>query len=309
MRTALVLGAGGGIGGETARALVARGWAVRGLTRRPREGEGIAWLTGDARDEAAVRAAAAGAGVIVHAVNPPGYRDWDRLVLPMLDNAIAAALAEGARLVLPGTIYNYDPAETPVARPDSPQRPRTRKGAIRRAMEERLRTTPGLRALVLRAGDFFGPRAGNNWLSQGMIRPGRPVRRVLDPGRRGSGHAWAYLPDVAEALARLLEREDRLPAFARHHVAGHWDPDGRGFAHAVLRAAGRPEGRVRSFPWWALPAAGLFDVTLRELGEMRPFWTQGLRLDNASLVAAIGAEPLTPLDEALRETLAALGCL
>uniref|UniRef100_UPI0013DAC73E SDR family NAD(P)-dependent oxidoreductase n=1 Tax=Stenotrophomonas maltophilia TaxID=40324 RepID=UPI0013DAC73E len=34
-KTALVLGATGGIGGEVARLLVARGWQVRALNRNP----------------------------------------------------------------------------------------------------------------------------------------------------------------------------------------------------------------------------------------------------------------------------------
>ena len=36
MKTALVLGATGGVGGETARALLRRGWKVRALARRVR---------------------------------------------------------------------------------------------------------------------------------------------------------------------------------------------------------------------------------------------------------------------------------
>ncbi|RYE31097.1 MAG: NAD-dependent epimerase/dehydratase family protein [Hyphomicrobiales bacterium] len=309
MRMALVLGASGGIGGETARALIEKGWHVRGLSRTPRHGDGIDWRTGDALDRTAVLAAAQGTQAIVHAVNPPGYRDWDRLVMPMLDNSIAAALANGARLALPGTIYNYDPAVTPLAQPDTAQHPRTRKGAIRRAMEERLTTTPGLRSLILRAGDFFGPRPGNSWFSQGMIKPGKAVYSVTNPSRGSVGHAWAYLPDVAETFARLLDQEERLPPFARYHFDGHWDPDGRTFAHAVLRAAGAPNGAIWSFPWFILPLAGLFSVTMRELREMQPFWTHAVRLDNATLVDAIGSEPQTLLDEALRVTLAALGCL
>lgn len=309
MRTALVLGASGGIGGETARALVAHGWQVRGLSRAPRQDGVIDWRIGDALDSAAVLAAAEGVEVIVHAVNPPGYRDWDRLVMPMLKNSIEAALTNEARLALPGTIYNYDPSEAPVADPDTPQHPRTHKGAIRKAMEECMETTPGLRSLVLRAGDFFGPRPGNSWLSQGMIQPGKAVRRVINPARRGSGHAWAYLPDVAETFARLLDRQDCLPAFARYHFAGYWDADGGSFARAILRVAGRSTGPVWPFPWFVLPIAGLFNVTMRELVEMRPFWTHTLRLDNASLVETIGPEPHTPLDDALRITLAALGCL
>ena len=115
-KTVLVLGATGGVGGETARALKAHEWKVRGLARRPIAGaDGLEWVVGDALDAGAVRRAAEGVAAIVHAVNPPGYRDWGALVLPMLDNSIAAARATGARVVLPGTIYNFDPRETPVA--------------------------------------------------------------------------------------------------------------------------------------------------------------------------------------------------
>lgn len=309
MKTVLVLGATGGVGGETARALLRHGWRVRGLARRvPGGTSGIDWRQGDAMDRAAVVRAAAGAEAIVHAVNPPGYRNWNRLVLPMLDNAIAAALATGARLALPGTIYNYDVRSVALASPNTVQLPHTAKGAIRAEMERRLATTPGLRALVLRAGDFFGPRAGNNWLSQGIVRPGRPVRSALYPGRPEVGHAWAYLPDVGETFARLLDVEGELPAFAAHHFAGHWT-DGTGFLAALGEAAGNPGLKVRRLPWRLLPLLAPFNRTFAEMIEMESFWRHPLRLDNASLEAAIGVEPRTPLAQALRTTIEAIGCL
>lgn len=308
-RRALVLGATGGVGGETARALIRHGWQVRAFARSlPEDRDSrIHWVRGDAMDGAAVMAAAAGADAIVHAVNPSGYRDWDRLVLPMLGNAIAAAKASDARLALPGTIYNYDVRSTALAAPDTAQHPHTRKGAIRAEMERRLAETPGLRALVLRAGDFFGPHAGNSWLSQGMIRPGRPPRSILYPGDPRIGHAWAYLPDIGEAFARLLDVEDELPGFARHHFAGYWI-DGHGFVAALREAAGR-DLRVRRMPWKLLPWLAPFNATFREMIEMEGFWRHPLRLDNASLEAAIGPEPGTALAQALRTTLAALGCM
>lgn len=307
-KTALVLGASGGVGGETARALLRHGWRVRGLVRGLRSGldPQIEWMVGDATDGAAVLHAAKGVAAIVHAVNPPAYRDWDRLVLPMLDNSIAAALANDARIALPGTIYNYDPAETPVARPDSPQRPGTRKGRIRAEMEARLEAS-GARVLILRAGDFFGPRAGNNWLSQGMVKPGTRVRSVKCPGTPGAGHAWAYLPDVGESFALLLNRETGLPRFARFHFEGFWDADGTGFTALIGAALGR-RVTTRRLPWWALPLAAPFDATLGELIEMRPFWQHPVRLDNRELVALLGEEPRTDPLETMRTTLAALGC-
>jgi len=76
-----------------------------------------------------------GVDAIVHAVNPPGYRNWGKLVLPMIDNSIAAAKAGRARILLPGTIYNYDPDAFPVLREESPQSATTHKGRIRIALE------------------------------------------------------------------------------------------------------------------------------------------------------------------------------
>ncbi|WP_228277623.1 hypothetical protein, partial [Acinetobacter baumannii] len=87
----------------------------------------------------------------------------------MLDNTIAAAKRVGARLLLPGTVYNFGPDAFPVLGEDSPQHPVTRKGRLRVMMEQRLKdaSASGLDVLIVRAGDFFGPKAANNWFSQG----------------------------------------------------------------------------------------------------------------------------------------------
>jgi len=76
--TALVLGATGGIGGEVARQLIEAGWSVRAMHRSIQPAkvsdDGIRWLRGDAMHRDDVLAAARGCALIVHAVNPPGYR-------------------------------------------------------------------------------------------------------------------------------------------------------------------------------------------------------------------------------------------
>lgn len=314
-RIALVLGATGGIGGEVARALAARGWQVRALHRRPdalaRRDARFEWRQGDAMRRADVLAAAEGAALIVHAVNPPGYRDWDKLVLPMIDNSIAAAHASGARIVLPGTVYNFGPDAFPILSETSPQRPRTRKGAIRAELEQRLRVAAadGVRTLVVRAGDFFGPDAASNWFAGGLVKPGKPLRAVTYPGQAGIGHQWAYVPDVAETMLRLIEQDARLPAFAVYHMRGHWDADGRTMIDAVRRASGLADLKVRAFAWWLLPLLAPFSTLLREVREMRYLWQQPLRMDNAALVQMLGEEPHTDWDDAVASTLKSLHCL
>jgi hypothetical protein len=89
-------------------------------------------------ERASVEAAARGVSAIVHAVNPPGYRNWAALVLPMIENTLAAAQASDARILLPGTIYNHGPDAFPVLREDSPQSATTHKGTIRIALERKL---------------------------------------------------------------------------------------------------------------------------------------------------------------------------
>lgn len=317
-QTVLVLGATGGIGGEMASALLRRDWTVRGLHRSPDEAarrspwlKGVEWVRGDAMRPEDVIGAADGAALIVHAVNPPHYRRWGELVLPMLESSIRAAQASRARILLPGTIYNYGPDVYPVLTETSPQHPRTRKGAIRVEMEQRLRAaqTVGVRTLIVRAGDFFGPRPGGSWFSQGLIKPGELLRSISRLGSKGVGHAWAYLPDVAEAMAQLLERDAALGAFETFHFAGHWDPDGTAMVAAIRRAAENPALRVRPFPWPIIAAASPFMSLCRELWEVRHLWREPLQLDNTRLVDALGAEPRTPLDIAVRDTLARLGCL
>lgn len=316
-RNALVLGATGGVGGEVARLLVARGWTVRALQRDPdrlssaRKNAGLNWHRGDAMIASDVAAAAAGASVIVHAVNPPGYRNWGRLVLPMIDNTIAAARASGARIVLPGTIYNFGPDTFPILKEDSPQNPKTVKGRIRAEMERRLGSAAkdGVRVLIVRAGDFFGPRAGNNWFSQGLVTPGRPVRAVSYPGRRGVGHQWAYLPDVAETMLSLLEKSETLDNFAVFHMEGHWDADGTQMVEAIRKATGNKKIRVRRTPWGLMRLLSPFVPVFRELREMRYLWNVPVRMDNERLRTTLGAEPHTPIDVAVRATLAGLGCL
>jgi nucleoside-diphosphate-sugar epimerase len=316
--TALVLGATGGIGGEAARRLAARGWTVRALHRNPDraaagdEGDArLVWTKGDAMSAQDVVAAAKDASIIVHAVNPPGYRNWGELVLPMIDNTIAAARASGARIVLPGTVYNYGPDAFPSLDEASPQNPITRKGRIRVEMERRLRAAAagGTKVLIVRAGDFFGPKVGNTWFSQGLIKPGKPIAAIAYPGRRGIGHQWAYLPDVAATMIQLLERENALETFSLFHMDGHWDDDGTKMIAAIRRVVGEPNLKVSAFPWGVIRLGSPFAPLFRELGEMRYLWEAPIRMNNARLVAALGDEPHTPLDDAVRTTLIGLGCL
>lgn len=312
---ALVLGASGSIGSTITQRLLQQGWQVTALKR---DLTGIAsdnavnWVQGDALNKEDVLKACQGCDVIIHAVNPAGYRDWDKLVLPMLENTLQAALHHRACIVIPGNVYNFSADAGTDIKEDIPQQPISKKGRIRVAMEHRLSkyTQQGGRCILVRCGDFFGPDGYNSWLDQGIAPKGINSKRLFTLSKQGIGHQWAYLPDVAEVMMQLILRRDELPSFACYHMAGHWDNDGRQIVQAAAKVIASHRGntpRIQKFPWWMIYAAALFNTTCKELLEMRYLWQRPLRMNNEKLTRVIGEEPHTPLEDAISATLAVKG--
>ena len=311
-QTALVIGVTGSIGSEVAAVLVSRGWQVRALHRNPAAAavtsalpQSVQWIKGDAMQLSDVLEAARGTTLIVHAANPPNYRNWRGLALPMLDNTIAAAKAVNARILLPATIYNFGEDAPQILTEDSPQNPSSRKGQVRVEMELKLQQASlyGVRSIIVRAGDFFGPAAGNSWLTRGMTSSSPLQRSVFCPGPANTGHSWAYLPDLAETMVRLVECERPMDAYQVVHFRGHWFERGVELAELVCRVRGTSLQRIKPFPWWLIKLASPFVGAFHEMLEMRYLWQVPLQLNNERLRALIGAEPHTPIDSALAATL------
>jgi dihydroflavonol-4-reductase len=126
MKTCLVLGATGFIGGHIAREAVARGWQVRGLRRDPQAVGAIGdvnveWVTGDLNDRSRLIAAMRGCDVIFHSAGayPHGTHAIDRDVqsaLAQLRNVI-----EAARETKPDRLI-YTSSFTTIGLPGEPNR-------------------------------------------------------------------------------------------------------------------------------------------------------------------------------------------
>ena len=116
--------ASGGIGGGTVSAPARRGRRAGTLPRRPADARErrLDRVGGDAME------AAEDASVVVHAANPPGYRDRNRLPPRTLDGAIGAARGRGARVARPGTIWNDGRGAVPLLAETRRRSPRGKRG-------------------------------------------------------------------------------------------------------------------------------------------------------------------------------------
>jgi len=299
----LVLGAAGRFGHAAARAFRKARWTVASLVRPGAAGRapiGAEVIELNALDHAAVTEAARGADVVLHALNPP-YAEWSRQALPLAYSAITAAETVGATLLFPGNLYNYGAPLPPVIDETTPMRPSSRKGRQRVAIEDRIAEAAerGMRAIVLRAGDFFGGGRGS-WLDLVITKDiGRG--RLTYPGPLDLVHEWAYLPDLASALVRLAAVRDRLGPFETFGFPGH-AVTGAQLGEAIAKATGRGL-KVKRMSWWLIHGLRPFMALPRELSEIAYLWHQPHRIDGSKLKAAIGDVPHTPLDVAATRAL------
>lgn len=312
--TVLIFGAAGRFGGAAAQAFAQAGWRVLAQVRSGRTipnhaNPAIEWLPHDLDNHTALLQAAAGAAVVVHALNPHRYTDaaWRRELPALADHAIALAHRLGATLMVPGNVYGYGSRLPEHLREDTPPQPDHTKAHLRVALEQRLRDlahSGGPHCIVIRAGDFFGAGKGS-WLDLVLAKDLRRGQITL-PGPRDLPHAWAYLPDLAQAFVRVAEQRDRLPAFATLHFQGH-TLTLNDWVAGLQEAAGSLPLRTQAMPWPVLRVLGVFSPTLHSLCGMRYLWQRPHRLDNTALQALIGPEPHTPWPTAWRQALADLG--
>ena len=315
-RTVLVLGANGRFGLAAAQAFAAAGWHVVAQVRRDAGAAMPADATLVRAPLASLADALAAAGatppsVVVHAVNPI-YTRWEEEVMPAARAGMDLAERLGARFMLPGNVYNHGAAMPALIDETTPQRPTTAKGRIRAGMESELarRAAAGqLGATVITAGDFFGAGEGS-WLDQVVVKA-IAKGRLNYPGDRDLVHAWAYLPDLARAFVAVASLPGRAP-FERFAFAGH-SVTGLEFLAAIERAAAAlgiapARGwRHGTMPWPLVRAAGVVVPLWRELARMSYLWRVAHALDGTKLAARCPELRPTPLDAALRASLAALG--
>lgn len=304
-KTVVILGAAGRLGHCLVSAFAATGWQVIAQARKPQSlPADVRALTCDALNVSGLLAGAAGASVVVNALNPP-YTEWDRLLPPLADAAQRTAQGLGALLILAGNVYNFGRELPEVLWPGTPEVGNTARAALRIEMEARMATAaPGLDSVVLRAGDFFGGGRRGAWFDMATVSQFKRGR-VIHPGGLSTVHAWAYLPDLAATFVRVAEARERLQGHHKLHFAGH-AVDGKTL-HAALEAASGQSLKIASLPWGVIRLIAPLVPSWRAMVEMRYLWQRPHRLDDSSLCALIGPPPATPLAQALRQSLKDLG--
>lgn len=307
MQLHTILGAGGAIADQLAPLLIANHQRVRLVGRVPQPLAGAETLAADLSDYEQARRAVEGSSVVYLLVGLTyDIRVWKELWPRIMTNVTRACRECGCALVFFDNVYMYGPAEGPMTE-ETPFRPTSKKGAVRAAIAGQLLDEMkggGLKALIARSADFYGPHAKTgvaNILVFDNLHKGKKAQWM---GNAGLPHSFTYTPDAARALHLLAQRDD---AFGQTwHLPTAFPPlTGRQFVAEAAKAMNRP-AQLGTLSTAMLRLVGLFNRTVGELAEMNYQFTQPYVFDSSKFTRAFGMEP-TPYAEGIRETAAAYG--
>lgn len=282
-----ILGVTGGLGHAAALAFRDVGWRVKGFARADRHPiQGVEFIAGNAQSTDDLHRAVQGSELVLNALNLP-YHQWGNGAAEAL-MARTIAVSHGKTMLFPGNIYNYSAADR-VITPDLPQHPQTYRGAIRKVMETQLESASGaglMRAIILRAGNFYGSPLGGDFFDQLILRQAKRDKVCLNPNRE-IPNAWAYLPDFARAFVTLAGQCEAFDSFETFHFSGHLATANQTFA-ALQKAVPHRCLKQTNYPWAMLRAIGVFSPLIRGLVEMRYIWDHELGLADPRLDAILG---------------------
>ncbi len=305
----------GPVGSAAARSLLEKGFRVRIACRSGRRppvlfdelpadlAQRFEFVVADATNREDTLRAAQGASHIYHCANVL-YQDWWRLLPPIQENLVAAALQERAVLAVSENLYMYARG-VPVIDDTTPEIPPTRKGLLRKELHEQLvsaGTSQGLAWTSVRASDYYGPGAklqsmfGTQLFLDPLFNGGRP--RVV--GALDQPHSVTYVEDYGRALAvAALDPRARGRSWI---VPNDRSRTTREVAQVFFDAAGRKK-TLGVIPRPLIAAAGIFNPLLREVVEMLYQKEEPYVVDGSRFAAAFSFTP-TPLEEGVRRTLA-----
>lgn len=299
-----ILGINGHSGHYAAQAFVEAGWEVVGFGRSYRKPvAGVRFVQGDADNVEDMREAIGDSDVVFNGLHLP-YHQWTEGRMEALHARVIEAMGrDGKTMLFPGTIYNYAATDRFVT-PELPQRPEKPRGEIRKRTEalfEAASRRGDIQAIILRAGDFYGPGNVGDWFDQAILREAHKGKLAL-MGVPGVGHSWAYLPDLARAFEKLAWHRKELAPFENFHFAGNFVTPGE-MGEAMVAAAPVPL-KVGYFPRIFISMMGLVDPIMRDVAKMGYLWEHPMELRDDRLDMLLGPGFATPFEEAIARSIA-----
>jgi len=267
-----ILGSGGAIGIELAKALQKYTSEIRLVSRNPEKVNPTDQLmAADLLNTEDVRKAVQGSSVVYVTVGfPYNLKVWKTSWPKFMKDVIAACKEFQAKLVFFDNIYMYDPNFLNGMTEETPINPSSEKGKIRAEIAQLILDeikAGTLTALIARSADFYGPGIKNSsMLNETVVKPLNSGKKANLLSSSGFKHSFTYTPDAGRATAILGNTPEaynqiwHLPTAANPFTGKEW-------VEAIAGELGvKPGFQVASK--MMVRIIGLFVPIMKEIVEM-----------------------------------------
>jgi nucleoside-diphosphate-sugar epimerase len=303
-----ILGAGGAIGVEVAKALTAYTSNIRLVARNPKKvNDSDELFIADLTDRQQIFKAVEGSSIVYLTVGfNYNIKVWQKLWPPLARNVVDACIAHGAKLVFFDNIYAIGDDHVKHITESSPINPSSQKGQVRAEVDRIILEASeknGLKAIIARSPDFFGVIKDKSVLMNLIYDNLAKDKKAQWFCNAKVVHSCGYAPDLGKGTAMLGNTDDafqqiwNLPTDSERITGEGWV---QLFADVM-----KTGNKVQVLPAWGVKALGLFVPILREMHEMLYQYDRDYFFDSSKFNKRFNYTPI-PNAEAVRQVVEAL---
>jgi nucleoside-diphosphate-sugar epimerase len=212
MKLYTILGAGGAVGNQLFPVLQKNNERIRLVSRKVKSFANVEAIAADVTNYEQTLHVVKGSDVVYLVVGLAyDIRVWRENWPKIMTNIINACKTTGSRLIFFDNVYMYGKVDG-VMTEETPFNPTTKKGEIRASIATQLLNevkAGNIQALIARAADFYGPvgfaTSVPNMLVFANLKKGKRAQWLVNAK---VPHSFTYVPDAAQALYILANKED-----------------------------------------------------------------------------------------------------
>lgn len=299
-----ILGSGGAIGVELAKALPQYERSIRLVSRTPKAVNPNDKLhAADLTDRESVMNAVAGSEVVYVTVGfPYNTKIWQQTWPPFMRNVLDACKAHDAKLVFFDNIYMYDPTHVGKLKEHTPVGPKSKKGMVREHVANMILEeikTGNVKALIARSADFYGPGIKKtSVLTETVFNPLHAGKKANWLGGLNYKHSYTYTPDAGKATALLGNSHDAF-GHVWHLPTAPEPPTGKEWIDMIAKELG-VDPKVQVANKFMVRILGLFMPIMREMVEMMYQYENDYLFDSSRFEQKFKVKP-TPYADGVKE--------
>lgn len=303
-----ILGSGGAIGTELAKALKTHTSDIRLVSRNPKKVNDTDLLfSADLTDAKQVSKAIEGSSICYLTV---GFdyktKVWQELWPALIKNVVAACIEHKTKLVFFDNIYAIGGDNVKHITEDSPISPNSKKGEARAFVDKYILDNihaGNIEAIIARAPDFFGPIKEKSLLMNMIydnFAKGKPAQWFCNAD---VVHSSGFTPDLAKGTALLGNTNEAYNQIWNLPV-DQSEITGREWAE-LFALEMNAKNKIQVLPSWAIRLIGLFVPILGEMYEMRYQYDRAYFFDSSKFIQKFNYKP-TSNKSAVQQTIHAL---